>query len=73
MCGKCRLLQLGYAYGGPPYPLPLRWCLCLAFVLNRTSPEQVRPFIGDRAEVPEQVPEQLREAQFFEIDTPFHL
>ncbi len=34
-----------------------RWCLCLAFVLNRTSPEQVCPFVGDRAEVPEQVRE----------------
>ena len=41
------------------------WCLCLTFVLNRTSPEQVRPFVGDRDEVPEQVPEQVREVGSF--------
>ena len=41
--------------------------LCLAFVLNRTLPEQVRPFIGDRDEVPgEQVPEQVRKVGLFQ-------
>ena len=36
----------------------LNWaCLCLAFVPQRTSPEPLRPFVVDRAEVPEQVRE----------------
>ncbi len=34
----------------------IKWCcLCLAFVLEQASPEQLRPFVGDRDDVPKQV------------------
>ena len=39
--------------------------LCLAFALKRTSPEPLRPFVLDRDEVPEQVPERVREVGSF--------
>ncbi len=42
------------------------WCLCLTFVLNQSTPEQIRPLVGDRDEVPEQV----RELRFVLERTP---